>query len=88
MDTVCHTQLLSHVQLCVTPQTIAHQAPLSVEFFRQEYWSGLPFPAPRDLPSPGIEPVSISRWVLYHCAIWEAPILHLILAKKCGYIYT
>ena len=40
----------------VTPQTIAHQAPLSMEFSRQEYWSGLPFPFPEDLPDPGIEP--------------------------------
>ena len=42
----------------VTPWTIAHQAPLSMEFSRQEYWSGLPFPAVGDLPDPGIEPTS------------------------------
>ena len=42
----------------VTPWTIAHQAPLSMEFSSQEYWSGLPFPFPGDLPDPGIEPVS------------------------------
>ena len=41
----------------VTPWTAAHQAPLYVEFFRQEYWSGLQFPPPGDLPDPGIEPV-------------------------------
>ena len=40
------------------PWTVAHQAPLSVEFPRQEYWSGLPFPTPGDLPNPGIEPAS------------------------------
>ena len=40
------------------PWTITCQAPLSIEFSRQEYWSGLPFPAPRDLPDPRIEPVS------------------------------
>ena len=45
----------SHVQLFVTPLTVAHQAPLSVGFSRQEYWSGLPFPSPGDLPDPGIE---------------------------------
>ena len=39
----------------VTPWTVAHQAPLSMEFFRQEYWSGLPFPSPGDLPDPGVE---------------------------------
>ena len=40
----------------VTPWTVAHQAPLSMGFPRQEYWSGLPFPSPGDLPHPGIEP--------------------------------
>ena len=48
----------SCVQLFATPWIIASQAPLSVEFPRQEYWSGLPFPPPRDLPDPGIEPMS------------------------------
>ena len=47
---------LSHVQLFVTPWTVAYQAPLSMGFSRQEYWSGLPFPSPGDLPDPGIEP--------------------------------
>ena len=42
----------------VTPWTAALQAPLSMEFTRQEYWSGLPFPSPGNLPDPGIEPVS------------------------------
>ena len=41
-----------------TPWTVARQAPLSVGFFRQEHWSGLPFPSPGDLPDPGIEPGS------------------------------
>ena len=40
-----------------TAWTVAHQAPLSVEFFRQEYWSGLSFPSPGDLPDPGIKPL-------------------------------
>ena len=44
--------------LTATPQTIAHQAPLSMRFPKQEYWSGLPFPSPRDLPNSGIEPKS------------------------------
>ena len=55
---VC-AQLLKHVQLFETPWTIACQAPLSMEFSRQEYWSGLPFPSPGDLPNPGIEPKSL-----------------------------
>ena len=47
-----------HVRLFVTPWTVAHQAPPSMGFSRQEYWSGLPFPSPGDLPDPGIEPRS------------------------------
>ena len=42
----------------MTPWTVARQAPLSMGFPRQEYWSGLPFPPPGDLPDPGIEPES------------------------------
>ena len=49
---------LSQVRLFVTPWTIAHQAPRSMGFSRQEYWSGLPFPSPGDLPHQGIEPRS------------------------------
>ena len=49
---------LSCVWLFVIPWTVAHQAPPSMEFSRQEHWSGLPFPSPRDLPDPGIEPES------------------------------
>ena len=50
--------LVSRVQLFVTPQTVVCQAPLSMGFSRQEYWSGLLFPSPEDLPNPGIEPWS------------------------------
>ena len=49
---------LSHVQLFATPWTVAYQVPLSMEFSRQEYWSGVPFPSPGDHPDPGIEPRS------------------------------
>ena len=49
---------LSHVRLFATPCTVAHQAPPSMGFSRQEYWSGLPFSSPGDLPNPGIEPGS------------------------------
>ena len=49
---------LSRVQLFATPWTVAYQAPPSMAFSRQEYWSGLPFPTPGDLPNPGIEPRS------------------------------
>ena len=51
-------KLLSHVQLFATPWTVAHQAPPSMGFSRQEYWSGLPFRSPGHLPDPGIEPRS------------------------------
>ena len=49
---------LSSARLSVTPWTTAHQAPPSMGFSEQEYWSGLPFPSPGDLPDPGIEPRS------------------------------
>ena len=49
---------LSHVQLFATPWIVAYQAPPSMGFSRQGYWSGLPFPSPGDLPDPGIEPGS------------------------------
>ena len=53
-------KLLSCVRLFATPWTVAYQGPLSMGFSRQEYWSELPFPSPRDLPNPGIEPGSPS----------------------------
>ena len=52
------TKSLSCVRLFVTPWTVAHQTSPSMEFFSQEYWSGLPFPSPGGLPNPGIEPRS------------------------------
>ena len=48
----------SHVRLFAIPWTVVYQASLSMGFSRQEYWSGLPFPSPGDLPDPGIEPRS------------------------------
>ena len=56
-ESLC-TQLLSPVQTFASPQTVSPQTPLSKEFSGQEYWSGLPFPTPGDLPDPGIKPVS------------------------------
>ena len=56
----------------MTPWTVAHQAPLSMEFSRQEYWSGLSFPFPEDLPNSGIEPGSPHcRQILYHLSCQE-----------------
>ena len=68
-----HTQSLSRIPLFVTPWTVAHQAPLSMGLPQQEYWNGLPFPPPGDLPHPRIEPGAsyIGRWILYHWATWE-----------------
>ena len=53
-----HAQLHNCVQPFATLWTIAHQTPVSMRFPRQEYWSGLPFPSPSDLPDPGIKPGS------------------------------
>ena len=55
---------------CATPWTVAHQTPLSMESSRQEYWSGLPFPSPGDLPDPGIKPGWPALQILY-CSLWE-----------------
>ena len=51
---------VSYVRLFETPWAVAHQAPLSLGFSQQEYWSGLPFPTSGDLPDPRIEPVSLT----------------------------
>ena len=55
--------VLSRVQLFANPWTTVHQASLSMEFSRQEYWHGLPFHSPGDIPEPGIY---IGRQILYH----------------------
>ena len=67
----------SHIQLLVTPQTVAYQAPLSMGFFRQEYWSGVPFSLSGDLPDPGVKPMSLASPALAAgffttSATWEA----------------
>ena len=77
-------KLLSHVWLFVTPWTAAHQAPLSMEFSRQEYWSGvLLFPSPGGFLNQGFVPGSpaASKWILYRWATWSAHI------HTCIYIY-
>ena len=65
--------MLSHfscVQLFVTPWTVAHQAPLSMGFFRQEYWCGFPCPSPGDAPNPRIELMSL----LLHWQVGSLPL--------------
>ena len=66
----------------VTPWTVARQAPLSVEFSRQEHWSGLPFPSPGDLPNPGIEPgaPALQADSLYFQAIFQTS-LHFLSSQ-------
>ena len=76
---------LQYVSNSATPWTVACQAPLSTGFSRQETWSGLPCPSSRDLPDPGIEPMSLMSPALASGFIatnanWEAP--------NCIYIYT
>ena len=66
-DFCLEVKSLSRVQLLATSWTIAYQAPPSLGFSRQEYWSGLPFPSPRDFPDPGIEPRSLALQAdVYH----------------------
>ena len=86
-DSVIHTVTcvlshFSHVRLFATLQTITHQATLSMGFSRQEYWSWLPCPPPRDLPNLRIKPGSLRSPALAGrffttSAIWEAPVIHI-----------
>ena len=61
---ICYCLVFSHVWLFVMLWSVAHQAPLSMGFCRQEYWSGLPCSPPGDLPDPGVEPMSLTCAVL------------------------
>ena len=81
---VCMLGHFSHVQLFVTLWTLAHQAPLSMGFTRQKYWSGLPCPPPADLPNPGIEPKSLLSPALAGgfftiSATWKAPKISMLI---------
>ena len=76
MEFTIHAKLLSRVQLSVSPWAVAHQAPLSMGFSRQEYWSGLPCLPTGDLTDPGIEPVCLKSPALAGrfftaSAVWE-----------------
>ena len=64
LPSLIDVRALSHVWLFVTPWTVAHLAPLTMGFSRQESWSVLPFPIPGNLPNPGLEPESLSSPVL------------------------
>ena len=99
-DGYYYRRILSCAPLCPTLSnsiTVACQAPLSMRFFRQEYWSGLPFPPPEDLPDPRMEPVSfgspwIGRQILYHCnqgnhLLWEKDFLYSQKLPKVDSLY-
>ena len=84
---VCALSCFSHVQLFEIPRIVALQAPLSMVFSRQEYWSGLPCPSPGDLPNPGIKPTSLSvssicRQVLYYQRHLESHIETVLHVSK------
>ena len=61
--------MFSHVPFFVSPWIVAHQAPLSMGFFRQDYWSGLPCPPPGDLPNPGIKSTYLMSFALACCSL-------------------
>ena len=86
---MCTKSLQSCPTLRLTLWTVACQAPLSVGFFRQEYWSGLPRPPPGALPTPGMEPKSLSHMspalaggFFTTSATWEAPSKAIAKGKK------
>ena len=87
--TIVHACMLSrfnHVRLCATLWTVACQAPLSMGFLRQEYWSSLPYPPPGDLPDPGVENMSLISPALAGrffttSAAWEAQVILQIIAN-------
>ena len=89
---VLGAQSLSPVWLFATPQTVACQAPLSVGFSRQDYWSGLPFHTPRSSRPRNQSHVSCIFWtgrlMLDHSAIWEAPLSRDHNSKNAKYAPT
>ena len=80
MAPVC-AQSLSRVQLFATPWAVAHHISLSMDFFRQEYWSGLPFPASEDLPDLGIKPMFLGSPALASGSFITLPPGKLVLFK-------
>ena len=74
-------QLLNHFQLFGTPWPVGRQAPLSMGFPRQEYWSGMPFPPAGDLPAPGISPALAGRFFTTS-ATWEAYFIYVAVSIR------
>ena len=84
-------KLLSCVRLFVTPWTVAYQAPMSMEFFGKEYWSGFPFPSPGDLPYQGSNPGLLHCRQLLYCLSHEgSPVRDTDRrsTKRCGVHHT
>ena len=77
-----HARVLRHVRLFMAPWTVAHQAPLTIGFPRQEYWDGLPFSPLRDPPDPGIEPTSPVSHVPPALAADSLPLCYLGSPKQ------
>ena len=76
---MCVLSHFNHVQLFVAPWTVAHHSPLSMEFSRQEYWSGLLCPPPGDLPNPVVKPAiltfpQLAGTFITTSATWEAQV--------------
>ena len=80
---VCMVSRFSHVQLFVMLWTVAHQASLSIGFPSQEYWNGLPYPSPGDLPDPGIEPMSpaLTGGFFTTSATWDCILLWVLVRE-------
>ena len=76
---VCVYSVMSN--FFATPWTVVHQAPLSMGFPRPEYWSGLPFPPPGELPNPGIEPMSPASPALQVSSFTTKPVFFLLQMK-------
>ena len=80
---------LSHIRVVATAWTVAHQAPLSMRFSSQDYWTGLPCPPPGDLPHPGIEPMSLispalSSSLFPTSTTWKARRVLMPITMKVG----
>ena len=80
---VCCAQSLSHVRLFATPLTVACQSPLSMEFSRPEFWSGLPCPPPGIFPTLGLDlDPTYCRRILYHLSHQGSPYMHINYTKR------
>ena len=85
---ISQVKSLSRVRLFETPWTVAHQGPPPVGFSRQQYWRGLPFPSPGDLPDPGIEPGLLHcRQILYWLSYEGSKFIYCRSNSQCDVIW-